>query len=847
MRLSSRSCLSLSVLLLTGIALFLALRTSSGGKEPYQLVKEQLELIRRGHLIEAYEKYTSAEFQQAAPFSLFVAFVQLHPEWTEGLSKKIDEVSQGEKQLLLRLEVEQGLAEPCLVEYQLVKESTGKVGGWKIQDISFPNESKAEAAYMALENGVRDNKEEEATFLAKKEETKPLAPLIGCFEGLLASLQDKQLHKGYFQATSRGFRRNTPLEAFSRFVEMTPALARGKPAYLQGQRDSKRGELLVGLADGEQPLTLELGFVFEGKQWRIHALEVVDELALPEAIVAHEQELALVEQEMGQLAEEATEAKRKPMELQQVNEVRRQVEGQLSAIRRGNIEKAWKEFTSSSFQRDNPLATFRQFIERHPLVKSLSPQLSVPVIAGELASMEVKLADPSNTLLLHYLLAQEEGKWKVVAIELKTKSVERAAEAAATEKVKEEPKEKAKEEAPEAIKEAKSLSKAMPQELVVPVERFLSSLRQGNFSAAYDYYMSEGFKKATSYEEFRSTVDQWPVLGQGKSSFSNPRVDDQWGSLSVELQGAFGTAAMDWTLVREEGRWKVHSIYLIGTTAPKATATGAARRRAPVHLSPAQMDPSSSDYPIQAQLFMAGNGEIPRSYYLLTNEQFKRVTTVDEYERFIERYPFFTQNKGLEIEKTEGTGDLRRVRVRLEGAGGETGSVEYDLFQEGGVWKILNVQVLSYSMPPQKKGRDKASEPKELPLFSAPVSGEGGLGGQGASAAPAMVFADGSFGLQVDAAGLVKAPLALIPKKATNIYFNLYIEEGHRGDKIELLFEHLGTGTTIPDINAILLRDGTSTLSFIFAPPEEGWPTGVYRVTARSARAKERQFTFRVK
>jgi len=74
----------------------------------------------------------------------------------------------------------------------------------------------------------------------------------------------------------------------------------------------------------------------------------------------------------------------------------------------------------------------------------------------------------------------------------------------------------------------------------------------------------------------------------------------------------------------------------------------------------------------------------------------------------------------------------------------------------------------------------------------------------------------------------------------------LVVNNGQRGEKTNLILEHLETKTRVPPVETALDRDGDSVLSFVFTPPSQGWPRGNYRIIARTENGDEKTVQFRV-
>jgi hypothetical protein len=101
--------------------------------------------------------------------------------------------------------------------------------------------------------------------------------------------------------------------------------------------------------------------------------------------------------------------------------------------------------------------------------------------------------------------------------------------------------------------------------LIETVERQLAALKAGNIDAAYSE-TSDGFRQATSQEQFAGFVQQYPILKDyGSYSFPNRSFENNTGKVSGTLTATGGeVTTIDYQMVYEKDAWKVHNISLNG-------------------------------------------------------------------------------------------------------------------------------------------------------------------------------------------------------------------------------------------------------------------------------------------
>lgn len=96
------------------------------------------------------------------------------------------------------------------------------------------------------------------------------------------------------------------------------------------------------------------------------------------------------------------------------------IEDQLTAVRSGDINKAYSEYTSSEFKKITSPQQFKQFISGFTVFSdNKSFQYNSINFEKSIATFEGALISKSgDTLQAEYDLVQENGKWKILGIQL---------------------------------------------------------------------------------------------------------------------------------------------------------------------------------------------------------------------------------------------------------------------------------------------------------------------------------------------------------------------------------------------------------------------------------------------
>jgi hypothetical protein len=96
------------------------------------------------------------------------------------------------------------------------------------------------------------------------------------------------------------------------------------------------------------------------------------------------------------------------------------IDGLLSAVREGNIEKAYQDYTAEDFRKVTSLDQFRQFISKYKVLAknktfqfhSLYFEDHIGTFQGALVSVE------GEELQTEFDLVLENGKWKILGVQL---------------------------------------------------------------------------------------------------------------------------------------------------------------------------------------------------------------------------------------------------------------------------------------------------------------------------------------------------------------------------------------------------------------------------------------------
>jgi hypothetical protein len=363
-------------------------------------------------------------------------------------------------------------------------------------------------------------------------------------------------------------------------------------------------------------------------------------------------------------------------------------------------------------------------------------------------------------------------------------------------------------------------SKSAPNaEWLQPIDGQLRALREKDIAKAYYDYTTEDFRKTTSLEDFTHFVNQYSIfLTHHDVSAEIQTVQKGEAEILATLNPDEEAVKVQYRLIQSDGQWKIWNLNLVAPYSSAVTNL--------IH-NPQTVKEFVSNF--LSDLQKEGAEE---AYDTYTSKEFKKNTSLRDFEAFLKKYSILEKFEQFKIGKPSIVETVATVNTDLTLQDGKA-KVEIILGIQNDLWKIWSFKVTDYTAetPEQlKKDKDGPTEASEKKPSST-----------------AFEFSRVEVGLGVDDKGEVIDPHKFISVPKSEIYVNLFVRNGKKGDRIDITLEHQGTRGALPNISTTLQQDGDSRLSFSFAKPSQGWPKGVYNIHAVSAMDSSREFTFEIR
>lgn len=202
------------------------------------------------------------------------------------------------------------------------------------------------------------------------------------------AIQGKRLTEAYYAFTSKEFQEATSLDDFKKFIGNFPLFTENTAVIFER---SKPGTLDMTLKSENEEMHVIYSLSKEDKKWRVRGIEVAKE-----------------EHELKDVPEFDTTIFLAP------------VKQHIEALHEGKNQSAYKDTTSDDFRETTTFEEFEAFLKTFPIFGNFEKvdyyKLS---FNNNLGQYHVKLiGDNQETYEVQYDLIKEEGKWKILQIQI---------------------------------------------------------------------------------------------------------------------------------------------------------------------------------------------------------------------------------------------------------------------------------------------------------------------------------------------------------------------------------------------------------------------------------------------
>lgn len=239
-------------------------------------------------------------------------------------------------------------------------------------------------------------------------------------EGQLEDLRVNKLTAAYYEYTSKSFQDAVSLGHFREFVEKNPSFLKVESIQvLRKEIENNISSLDVLLIATEgQRLPVKYRLIKEGDQWKILSIKF-EEASSPKI---PSNTTARLETPKFIVASEAIDKKviNSPLKKEpfDTKPLLKTIQGQLEQLRKKNNEKAYEDYTTTSFRKVTSLEDFNNFVNVHEwLLNDTTLDLGHLAIDNNIVSLSGTINTAQESYPVEYDLVEEEGAWKISHIE----------------------------------------------------------------------------------------------------------------------------------------------------------------------------------------------------------------------------------------------------------------------------------------------------------------------------------------------------------------------------------------------------------------------------------------------
>lgn len=336
------------------------------------------------------------------------------------------------------------------------------------------------------------------------------------------------------------------------------------------------------------------------------------------------------------------------------------------------------------------------------------------------------------------------------------------------------------------------------ESLVSVIDHQLESLRKGDISKAYSYTSKE-FQSSTSLSQFKDFIQNYPIFTNNQSShFTKRSLKNNIGTLKGNITSNDRVnVPVEYKLIKEGDKWKILSVRFVKPSLiPHAKGSGSTQ---------ALIDAATD------LLTMIRDGKLNEAYHKYVSNEFKEATPEKDFISFIKDYPILEKFETITFPKAvvrNGVGSLGAIVKEQD----NESYVKFYLINEDQNWKVLSMRILS-----------RAEESIEEPI----------------------AFGDLTLGDKIDEQGVIIEPQTQFKSDLQNLYINLDVENGLKGEEINLNLHHLESGSTIP-VKAKITENGDTLLFSTISPPQSGWLKGKYKLDASTSSGLDKSVEFTI-
>jgi hypothetical protein len=322
----------------------------------------------------------------------------------------------------------------------------------------------------------------------------------------IETIQEGKWTEAYYSFTSKEFQAATSLDEFKRYIRAFPEIQKDSKVSVGSIREENNLKEVDALIENPNanPIKIEFQLIKEDEKWKILNLRIGTE----EKVELNSSQKAVIST----------------------------IEDVLKLIKNSEYERVYNAFTTTTFQKEFTLGTFKDFIKSYPILAIFTYTELIDISdSDDTIIATVRFENSLQKTSTAFTLKKMSSGWKIENIQI------------------------LEQEAKPGF--AKTFNE---EEVALPIRQMLFLIKNKNSEKAYQIYTAQAFKDSTSLSNFEKFIESNPILIEYKLP--------ELKKLQFNNNIAEYTVLLDkppekpqealFSLIKEKGEWKVLQIQL---------------------------------------------------------------------------------------------------------------------------------------------------------------------------------------------------------------------------------------------------------------------------------------------
>lgn len=376
-------------------------------------------------------------------------------------------------------------------------------------------------------------------------------------------------------------------------------------------------------------------------------------------------------------------------------------------------------------------------------------------------------------------------------------------------------------------------------ELTRTAQGQLSKIKQNELSESYFAYMSNDFKSHTPLKNFRTFIITHPVFLKAKQAFftqshAKGTKGNLFGFIMADNNECY---PVSYRFVLEDDSWKIDDIKIDMSAGKQLAQMEPLKKRDLLKESFLQETQQPFDFQPLLDVIQTFSKKMDKDSYKevykdFFSTEFKNSINLKEFEDFLKRHPELVDSK-ITITKKTFDNNVAIFEGAILAKNQRVYPIAFDLVFENNHWVIQRLEI-DQAKRDNKQPFSSTTDSAKMTAVNSQQENEG------------LIITTIHIGTEIEQKDIETHNASQLQSLTDDLHITLYVENGHKGDEIELTLINFETQGQIPPQQSTLATDGNAVLSYIFAAPKDGWPRGEYELKARASNDTFASYTFTI-